>query len=83
MDLKCQITDPDGDTYSVIWEHFDHFSTYSGKEKIRVFEPWKECTRFMVPSDAQSGEYIVLILRVQDQSITPMTSYGQVVIHII
>lgn len=83
VDLKCQITDPDGDTYFVIWEHFDHFSTYSGKEKIRVFEPWKECTRFMVPSDAQSGEYIVLILRVQDQSITPMTSYGQVVIHII
>ncbi len=83
VDLKAKVTDPDEDAYSVIWEHFDRFSTYSGDEMIRVFEPWKECTRFMVPSDAKAEEYIVFILRAQDQSTTPMTSYGQVVVHIL
>lgn len=80
--LNASVSDPDGDEYSVIWEHFNNFSNYSGKEDIRVWEPWKECTCFTVPSDAKTGDYIVLILRAQDKANKPMTSYGQVVVHV-
>lgn len=80
--LKVFVKEPDGDDYSVAWEHYDNFSSYSGSESIRVVEPEKECTSLTVPSDAQAGDYIVLILRVQDKADKPMTSYGQVVVHI-
>ena len=82
VNLKVFVKEPDGDDYSVVWEHYDNFSSYSGSESIRVFEPEKECTSLTVPSDAQAGNYIVLILRVQDKADKPMTSYGQVVVHI-
>uniref|UniRef100_UPI0025E38B82 hypothetical protein n=1 Tax=uncultured Holdemanella sp. TaxID=1763549 RepID=UPI0025E38B82 len=80
--LKVFVKEPDGDDYSVAWEHYDNFSSYSGSESIRVVEPEKECTSLTVPSDAQAGDYIVLILRVQDKADKPMTSYGQVVVHV-
>lgn len=82
VELNASVNDPDGDEYSVIWEHFHNFSSYSGSEDIRVWEPWKECTCFTVPSDAKAGDYIVLILRAQDKANKPMTSYGQVVVHV-
>ena len=82
VDLKVIVQEPDGDDYSVVWEYYDNFSSYSGNEAIRVFEPEKECTSLTIPSDAQVGDYIVLILRAQDKATKPMTSYGQVVIHV-
>lgn len=83
VDLKANVTDPDGDDYITIWEHFDNFSSYQGNKTIRPFEPWKECTQMIVPEDAKPGGYISMILRAQDKAEKPMTSYGQVVIHIV
>ena len=82
VDLKVFVKEPDGDDYSVVWEHYDNFSSYSGNETIRVVEPEKECTSLTIPKDAKAGDYIVLILRAQDQAKKPMTSYGQVVVHV-
>ncbi len=82
IELNASVTDPDGDDYAVIWEHYNNFSNYSGKEVIRVWEPWKECTSLTIPSDAKAGDYIILTLRAQDKAVKPMTSYGQVIVYV-
>ena len=82
IQLKASVKEPDGQDYISLWEQFDNLSTYSGNIQPRVWEPWKLETGFTVPSDAKSGEYISLVLRIQDKSENPMTRFGQVIVHV-
>lgn len=82
VQLSASVTEPDGDAYSVHWEHYNHFSKYEGKENPFVWEAWKENTSFEIPKDAQAGDYFIWTLRAQDQVKTPMTSYGQIVVKV-
>lgn len=65
-----------------MWEYFPNYSKYDGKEIVRPFEPWLTNTSISIPSDAKEGDYFTLILRVQNKAKKPMTSFGQVVIHV-
>lgn len=80
--LSADVTETNN-TYSVIWEHFSNYSKYEGQETVRPFEPWLLNTSVCVPSDAKEGDYFSLILRVQNKAKKPMTSFAQVVIHVI
>ena len=55
-------------------------SRYAGAQDLSL---WRECaadTAFTVPTDAQSGDRIVLTLSVQTRTERPCTRYAQVAV---
>ena len=81
VDLNTTIIEPDGDDYGCMWTC--SYTTYQGKENLFIWEPWKECTTISIPEDARKDDYFVCTLRVQDCTIKPMTSFAQVIIHVL
>ncbi len=82
VEIGASITEVNHRDYAVMWEYFPNYSKYDGKETVRPFEPWLANTSISIPSDAKEGDYFTLILRVQNKAKKPMTSFGQVVIHV-
>ncbi len=83
VQLKGVFSDPDGDACSSLWQVYHLGGKYSGNAKdLRVWEPARLETHFTVPCDAKPGDYFNLVLCVCDNAETPITRYGQVIVHV-
>lgn len=81
--LNVKVSDPDGDNLTLSWEIYPQYNNYSGNANcLKVWEPYKANTFFTIPEDAKQGDYFVLTLRVKDDNLTPMTTFGTVVVHV-
>lgn len=70
--------DPDGNALTVQWWQYRDAGTYPGV--VQIANPADLKTKVIVPSDAQSGQTIHLILQVTDNGMPALTSYQRVVI---
>ena len=76
--LKYEVSDPDGDEISVKWWDYKAASTYKGA--VTVADPTSACTTFTVPSDAQSGQTIHLILEATDNGTPALNRYLRAIV---
>ena len=76
--LKYEVSDPDGDEISVKWWDYKAASTYKGA--VAVADPASACTTFTVPSDAQSGQTIHLILEATDNGTPALNRYLRAIV---
>lgn len=72
------VSDPDGDMLFCCWTADTLSSTYHGDQDLAKWRATGARARFTVPSDAASGDRIVLVLRVRDMTKRPCTRYAQV-----
>ena len=83
VDLEGIVSDPDGDDLSIKWWVYSEASEYYGEYgALRVWNENEAVTKFTVPTDAENGDYITLVLEVQDKAEKPMTRYAEVVVHV-
>ena len=80
ISVKATATDPDGDKLSLKWIQFK-VGTYSGD--VTISNDSKATAKVYIPSDAQPGQTIHLILTATDDSELPLTRYHRVVITVI
>lgn len=83
VEIGAEVSDPDGDRVTTLWFLYPDGSEYGGgASELRVWEPTCCRTRFCVPNDAKEGEFFNFILEARDDAKTPMTRYGQVIVHV-
>lgn len=73
-------TDPDGDDLSSTWWVYPEAGTYRGTVSVTMRGAGRSpAAEFTVPTDAQPGQTIHLILEVKDGGVPQLTSYQRVV----
>ncbi len=90
VDMSVNLSDPDGDELAVNWMVYNAACEYYGTERdtLTVESEEGETTAEVsensvtIPSDAQSGDYFVVICRAKDKTDAPMTRYAEFVIEI-
>ncbi len=88
--MSVGLSDPDGDALKVNWLVYREASEYYGEERetLSVASEAGETTEtassntVTIPQDAETGDYIVVICRVQDEADAPMTRYAEFVIEV-
>lgn len=75
--LKGEVSDPDKNSASTKWWQFN-VGTYTGR--INIQDSTSLSIEVVVPSDAQKGQTIHLILEATDDAPIPLTRYQRVVI---
>ena len=91
VSLSVTISDPDGDPLKATWMVYKEASEYYGKERETLSTASeagnsntnRTSNTVVVPADAQKGDYIVVICRVQDENEAPMTRYAEFVIEVL
>lgn len=79
--LNYTVSDPDkGDVLSVSWWQYVSSGKYKGK--VSVDDPASAITTFTIPSDAQSGDTIHLILEATDNGTPQLNKYFRVIISV-
>jgi Protein of unknown function (DUF1593) len=77
VELQGLGVDPDGDRLTYRWWQYREAGTYDGAVTISGAD--SRSAGFVVPSDAQRGDTIHLLLEVTDQGDPPLTRYQRVV----
>ena len=78
--LRGTVTDPDRHVVTVRWWHYADDSTYPGE--IAIPDATALATTLRVPSDAQPGQTIHVILEATDNGTRSLTRYQRVVVTI-
>lgn len=78
--LEGDVSDPDHNTVKVTWWQDNAAGTYSGD--IRFTDQAALSTSFRVPSDAQHGDTIHVILEATDNGTPPLTRYRRLIVRI-
>ena len=76
--LNSQAKDPDGDNLNYTWWQYWEVDTYPGEIKIK--EPKKNHTSFLIPADAKAGETIHVILEVSDSGTPKLKRYQRLIV---
>lgn len=76
--LRGTATDPDRDKLTISWWHYQDASTYPGEVAIPKASALD--TTFQIPSDAQPGQTIHVILEATDSGAPSLTRYQRVVV---
>ena len=79
--LRYKVTDPDKDEITVKWWPYVSACTYKGK--VSVADPTQSSTTFTIPTDAQTGDTIHLILEATDNGMPPLNHYLRLIITVI
>lgn len=79
IDLKVNAYDPDNDILSLEWMQFK-VGSYKGD--VSFANPMAASTSLTIPSDANNGDTIHLILAATDNQTPSMTSYHRIIITI-
>ncbi|KAF3004339.1 hypothetical protein E8E13_009517 [Curvularia kusanoi] len=78
--LSAVVNDPDGDRVAVKWWQYLEEGTYPGPVEIE----WKNDTAVVkVPTDAQSGQTVSVIVQGTDDGTVPLTRYDRVLIEVV
>lgn len=80
INLRGTATDPDRDTVTVKWWHYQDAGTYPGE--IAVPSATALSTTLQVPADAQPGQTIHVILEATDSGTPALTRYQRIVLTI-
>jgi hypothetical protein len=78
--LQGTVSDPDKNTVKTTWWQYNDAGTYPGD--ITIAEPTALATTFKVPSDAQPGQTIHIILEATDDGSPAMTRYQRVIVRV-
>lgn len=78
LNLKCEVSDPDGDELVINWFQYQEAGTY-GRQFV-LPDPSDAAIRFAVPTDAADGDIIVMQVEVKDNGEHPLVDYAQVII---
>ncbi|HEX5229928.1 MAG TPA: nucleoside hydrolase-like domain-containing protein [Bryobacteraceae bacterium] len=78
--LEGEVSDPDRNTVSLTWWQDRDAGTYSGE--IRFSDQSALTTDIRVPSDAQPGNTIQVILEATDTGTPPLTRYQRLIVRI-
>lgn len=73
-------TDPDGDQLSYRWWVYQEASSY--KNEMKITNSNQQRASLIVPTDAQTGDQIHVILEVTDNGTPQLTRYSRIVINI-
>lgn len=73
-------TDPDGDQLSYRWWVYQEASSY--KTEMKITNSNQQRASLIVPTDAQTGDQIHVILEVTDNGTPQLTRYSRIVINI-
>jgi hypothetical protein len=76
--LRATTTDPDGDTVSVTWWHFENNGTYAGTVAIDATAGPTASVR--IPADARAGDTIHIIAEATDEGTLSLTRYARAVV---
>ena len=79
LSIKAKVSDPDNDELSIKWWQFK-VGSYEGE--VSVANPSEATTTLTIPSDAQSGQSIHLILEATDHGIPSLTHYHRLIIYV-
>jgi hypothetical protein len=81
VDVRAQVSDPDGDRVTSTWSPYAEASTTSAVPVIQATSRGNDqIARVTVPADAKPGQRIVLNLTATDDGRHSLTRYGQTVI---
>lgn len=80
--LKCCVSDPDGDSVRISWEHYYNFSVYEGTESINGVMGEGDTLWFRIPDDAKRGDFFTLTVRAEDDNEVTMTGFAQCIVHV-
>jgi hypothetical protein len=78
--LSGVASDPDGDQLTYSWWQYREAGTYNNAVSIRNAKD-KDAS-FIVPSDAEAGNTIHIILEVTDSGAPPLTRYQRVIVEV-
>jgi hypothetical protein len=78
--LRGTVTDPDRNVVTVRWWHYQDASTYPGE--IVIPNVTALATTLQIPSDAQPGQTIQVILEATDSGTPSLTRYQRVIVTI-
>lgn len=78
--FKAQVSDPDGDQVNVTWWQYIEEGTYPDVVEITASD---EGATVKVPSDAQKGQTVSIILQGTDDGDFPLTRYDRVRIEVV
>ena len=76
--LRGTVTDPDRDTVNVNWWAYQDASTYPGE--VAIPNATSRETTLQIPSDAQPGQTIHVILEATDNGTPSLTRYQRVIV---
>ena len=71
-------TDPDGDSLSYNWWHYQQASSYTAA--VAIDGPSNGQAKVRMPNDARRGETVHLICTVTDRGSPPLTRYQRVIV---
>ncbi len=80
VDLRAEVSDPDGNDVSVRWMQFK-VNSYEGE--VKADNPTLPSTSVVVPEDAQPGQTIHMVLEAVDNGTPSLTRYKRVIITVI
>jgi hypothetical protein len=76
--LRATVSDPDRDKVTVTWWHYQDAGTYPGE--VAIPNATSLDTTFQVPTDAQPGQTIHVILEGRDSGTPSLTRYQRVIV---
>jgi hypothetical protein len=76
--LAGSASDPDGDPISIRWWQFEAVDSYEGE--VSIVSPNSASTTINVPTDAEAGETIHMILQATDDAPLPLTRYQRIIV---
>ena len=76
--LEGAVSDPDGNAVAVRWWRWKDVDTYPGD--VSVSAPTSLVARLQVPSDAEPGQTIQLVLEATDNGTPALTSYQRIIV---
>ena len=81
VQLSGTATDPDGDMVNFSWWQYVEAGTYDNE--VIIENPNSKEASFTVPSDAERGDTIHIILEVTDTGTPPLTRFQRVVVTVV
>jgi hypothetical protein len=80
INLLAKAEDPDGDNLSFLWWHYLEAGTFKGQ--LVFGDKLAPTTSFVIPDEAKSGDFIHIILQVEDDGFPSLTRYQRVVVEV-
>ena len=78
MNLRGNVSDPDGNRVTTLWWQDNEAGTYPGD--VTIADANAAVTTFRVPADASPGQTIHLILEATDDGTPTLTRYQRIIV---